>query len=234
MGTIEKTLRHSPSQEKILYMNSIAINDYLKNNSHRIASHTYSRTDGPLASRSDFKEVIPLLKGESPQVNVLSLDGSSTPSITTTVYSDELIGHIAGDEAFVQGLETAKGMPFEKKRFLFVTNGIIFPELVESAKDSEIPIDFIEARFDPIKVTRVDNPKIYLRNVISKMRRLGKEFEPSDLACECGTQYVKGKYVISYWEKDKELEYFVCPSCGIQAEDPGNGQMVASFVQGLT
>ncbi|MHA2233384.1 MAG: hypothetical protein ACXAB4_12950 [Candidatus Hodarchaeales archaeon] len=233
MGTIEKSLMQSPSEKKILYMYSMAINDYLKNNSHRIASHTHSRTDGPLASRSDFKEIIPLIKGDSPKVNVLSLDGSSTPSITTSVYNEELIGHIAADESFVQGLETAKGTEFEKKRFLFITNGIIFPELIESTADSEIPIDFIEVRFDPIKIHRVDNPKIYLRNVISKMRRLGKDFKPSSHSCECGTEYLEGKYIISFWEKEKEFNYYVCPSCGIQAEDPGNGQIISSFVQGL-
>ncbi|MFX0117082.1 MAG: hypothetical protein ACFFB3_21220 [Candidatus Hodarchaeota archaeon] len=234
MGTIEKSLMRSPSEEKILYMYSMAINDYLKNNSHRIATHTHSRTDGPLASREDFKEVIPLLKGDAPKANVLSLDGSSVPSITTTIYSEELIGHVTGDERFVQGLQTAKEMDFEKKRFIFITNGIIFPELIESTKDSEIPIDFVEARFNPIKIHKVDNPKIYLRNVISRMRRLKKDFEPSDHNCECGTKYLQGKYIISYWEKEKEFDYFICPSCGIQAEDPSNGQMISTFVQGLT
>jgi len=219
------------NKEKRLYFRCIV--DFLKNNNHRIASHTFSRTDGPLASRSDFKKIIPLLKADSPKVNILSLDGNSVPSVSRILYSEELTGHVADDQDFQKGVEAIKKMNFKKSRFLFVTNGIIFPELVKSSQNVGIPVDFIETRFEPLKVHKVDDHKIYLRNVISRMRRLEKQYSPSDHTCECGSQLLKGKYVVSYWEKDSSLEYFICPSCGIQMEDPGNLDIITNFVQGL-
>ncbi len=230
----EVIIPRTASEEKLLQLNSLAVLDYLKNNNHRVATHTLSRTDGPLASRSDFKEVVPLIKEENAKINVLSLDGDSTPSMATLIFSEELVGHVADDQDYSKGLATTVNITsFEEKRFFFITNGIVFPELVEMGDNAGCPVDFIETRFDPVKVHRIDNPKLYLRNIISKVRRLKKEFIESEHTCECGTQVLQGQYVVSYWGKEKEFRYYVCPSCGIQMEDPNTVQQISSFVQGL-
>lgn len=227
--------RSSPDRRRFLYLRVII--DFLKTNGHRIAHHVMSRTPTPLASRSDIKPLLPLINGEI--ADIFTLDPNSKMTFLKSVESDELIAHFPGDIVLNNSLLGIKGEDLDNVHYIFVTNGILSPKLLQIDYPSEFPliteISFLETRFDPEAIHKIGNPSIYMRKVVGQIRKMGTTFSeiPGD-TCECGGKYWLGSYKITYWGKSHNLEYEVCESCGIQRESTDNADAIMTFVQGLS
>ncbi|MHA1168290.1 MAG: hypothetical protein ACTSP4_12150 [Candidatus Hodarchaeales archaeon] len=222
--------------------------DYFKNNEHRIVSHSMIRTETPLASRSDLQPYLPLVKGDF--ADLLTLSNNKT--ITRCLEYEDLVAHFADDPNFVDSLITIRNSGLECD-FNFLTNGVIMPDLIGRVRDNvgqlarEIGcgdenefraifnnIDFYEVRFDAAKIHKMNDHKMYLRNIISRVRKLDYNYFPTQDTCECGGQIMKGHYRVSYWKKEQKLPYFICNSCGIQSEPKENSSAIMNFVAGLS
>jgi hypothetical protein len=227
--------RQQPQDRKrFLYLT--AINDYLKTNSHRIAHHALSRTSAPLASRGDIKPLLPLINGEI--ADIITLDMSSKKTFVKCMHFDDLVAHFEGDIALNDSLARIQEVDLDNIHFIFATNGILTPKLLEGDYTSQYPkvsqISFLEVRFDPDAIHKIGNPNIYLRKVVGQVREIGVNFnEIPGGNCECGGKMMLGTYKISYWGKSKSLEYSVCDNCGIQQESDENAGQVMTFMQGL-
>ncbi|UCE15049.1 MAG: hypothetical protein JSV04_07685 [Candidatus Heimdallarchaeota archaeon] len=225
----------SPERKRFLYLRVII--DYLKTNSHRIAHHSLSRTTTPLASRNDIQPLIPIVNGEI--VDILTLDPNSRKTFVKSVEFDELIAHFPGDIALNDSLTALQGNDVEDVHFIFVTTGILTPELLQIDYSSQYPhvseITFLETRFDPTSIHKIDNPSIYLRKVVGQIRQIETSLiETPDAECECGGKYWQGTYNISYWGKSHNLTYSVCSNCGIQRESADNASSIMTFLMGLS
>ena len=152
----------SSGRKRFLYLRVII--DYLKTNSHRIAHHVLSRTTTPLASRNDIKPLIPLINGEI--ADIFTLDPNSKKTFVKSVESEELVAHFPGDISLNDSLTHIHGDNIENIHFVFVTNGILTPELLQIDYTSQYPqlgqITFLETRFDPESIHKISNPSIYL------------------------------------------------------------------------
>ncbi len=227
--------RQQPQDRKrFLYLTAII--DYLKTNSHRIAHHALSRTSAPLASRGDIKPLLPLINGEI--ADIITLDISSKKTFVKCMHFDDLVAHFAGDIALNDSLAKIQEEGLDDIHFIFATNGILTPKLLEIDYINQYPkisqISFLEVRFDPDSIHKIDNPNIYLRKVVGQVREIGISFnEIPDGNCECGGKMMLGTYKISYWGKNKMLEYSICDNCGIQQESDENAGQVMTFMQGL-
>ena len=223
------------SRDRFLYLQVII--DYLKINSHRIAHHALSRTANPLSSREDFKSLIPYIDGHI--ADILTLDANSNKTFVKSVFFDELVAHFQGDYSLNESLAGLEGKGLENIHYIFVTNGVLIPTLVCEEFLSKFTflkeMTFLETRYDPKSIHAIGNPSIYLRKVVSQIKEILPSFE-EELTdkCSCGGNYWKGKYQINYWGKNLQVEYSVCPNCGIQKEGPENAGQVMNFVQKLS
>jgi len=211
--------------------------DYLKTNGHRIAHHALSRTTTPLASRDDIKQILSLVNGEN--ADILTLDPESRKTFIKVVEAEGLIAHFEGDNALNESITSLKSINMGNIHFIFVTNGILTPSLLEFDYLNENPfiteITFLETRFETSSIHKIGNPTIYIRKAISQVRSMGKNFnEDSTDKCECGGNFMQGHYQISYWEKSHKLKYSICNNCGIQKESAENAGSIMNFLQGLT
>jgi hypothetical protein len=80
---------------------------------------------------------------------------------------------------------------------------------------------------------KIGDQKLYLRNLISRVKKIENKFNPTQNPCECGGRVVEGTYVVSYWKKELKLPYFICETCGIQSEPKENPSAIMNFVTGL-
>ena len=221
-------------RKRFLYLTAVI--DYLKTNSHRIAHHALSRTSAPLASRGDIKPILPLINGEI--ADIITLDMNSKKTFVKCMHFDDLVAHFVGDFALNDSLARIQKEDLDDIHFIFATNGILTPKLLEIDYTGQYPnvsqISFLEVRFDPNTIHKIGNPNIYLRKVVGQVREIGIDFnEIPDGNCECGGKMMLGTYKISYWGKSKSLEYSICDNCGIQQESDENAGQVMVFMQGL-
>ncbi|MFX1282246.1 MAG: hypothetical protein ACFFB5_01265 [Promethearchaeota archaeon] len=227
----------SPSSDRKRFLYLRVIIDYLKTNSHRIAHHALSRTTTPLASRSDIKPLLPLINGEI--ADIFTLDPNSRKTFVKSVEFDELIAHFPGDVALNDSIAQIQGENIDKIHFIFVTNGILTPELLQIDYLSQYPqlheISFFETRFDPESIHKISNPSIYLRKVVGQVRQIETNFieTPGD-DCACGGKFWQGTYKINYWGKSHGAPYSVCANCGIQRESSDNASSIMNFLIGLS
>ncbi|MHA1226771.1 MAG: hypothetical protein ACTSPV_08535 [Candidatus Hodarchaeales archaeon] len=221
-------------RNRFLYLRVLI--DYFKINGHRIAHHAMSRTSTPLASRNDIKPLIPLIDGEI--ADIITLDPESRKTFIKSVQFDELVAHFPGDAALSTSLTSLENQNLDKIHFIFITNGVIMPTLLQEDYKSQYPfldkISFYESRFDPKSVHGIGNPSIYMRKAVSQIREMDTSFEETDENCSCGNSYWKGSYKIKYWDKSLSVKFSICPQCGIQMEDPESSAMIMNFVQGLS
>lgn len=225
------------ANQRSRFLHLRVIIDYLKTNGHRIAHHALSRTTTPLASRDDIKSILSLINGEN--ADILTLDPTSRKTFIKVVEAEGLIAHFEGDNALNESMTSLKSSNMDSIHFIFVTNGILTPSLLEFDYLNEFPfineVTFLETRFDPSSIHKIGNPTIYLRKAISQVRSMGKNFvENSADKCECGGNYMQGNYEIRYWEKSRKLEYSICNNCGIQKESAENAGSIMNFLQGLS
>lgn len=225
----------SSDRKRFLYLRVII--DYLKTNSHRIAHHALSRTTTPLASRNDIKPLLPLVNGEL--ADIFTLDPNSRKTFVKSVESDELVAHFPGDVALNDSLTRIQGGNLEDIHFIFVTNGILTPELLQIDYTTQYPhiteITFLETRFDPESIHKINNPSIYLRKLVGQVRQVETYLmESPDDDCECGGKFWQGTYNINYWGKSHSLTYSVCANCGIQRESTDNASSIMNFLIGLS
>lgn len=225
----------SPDRKRFLYLRVLI--DYLKTNSHRIAHHALSRTTTPLASRNDIKPLLPLINGKI--ADIFTLDAKSRKTFVKSVESDELIAHFPGDITLGDSLMAIHEEGLEGIHFIFATNGILTPEFLQIDYSSQFPwlteISFLETRFNPETVHKIDNPSIYLRKIVGQVRKVEPNLieTPTD-NCECGGKYWQGTYTIDYWGKSRSLTYSVCANCGIQRESADNASTIMTFLIGLS
>ncbi len=225
------------ANQRSRFLHLRVIIDYLKTNGHRIAHHALSRTTTPLASRNDIKPILSLINGETS--DILTLDPTSKKTFIKVVVGEGLIAHFEGDNALNESITSLKSINMDNLHFIFVTNGILTPSLIEFDYLSEYPfiteITFLETRFESSSIHKIGNPTIYLRKAIGQFRSIDKNFvEDSTDKCECGSNFMQGSYQIRYWEKSHKLKYSICNNCGIQKESAENAGSIMNFLQGLT
>jgi hypothetical protein len=225
----------SSSRKRFLYLRVII--DYLKTNGHRIAHHVLSRTPTPLASRDDIKPLLTLVDGEI--ADILTLDSQNRKTFIKSVEFEELIAHFSGDMALNESLKGIQNKNMDNIHYIFITNGIFSPSFLQEQYLNQYPflseINFFETRFEAESIHKIGNPSIYMRKVVGQIRKMNTIFTeiPEDV-CNCDGHYWKGTYAISYWEKTKTLEYYICGNCSIQKEQPDNADSIMTFVQGLS
>ena len=233
----------SMSDEKRSMVYTTAIIDFLKVNGFRIASHSLQRTETPLSARADIKPLIPMVK-EGDNLDILGLNGNSKIAFCKTYYNDELSAHFFDDSFFVNAIKSILASDLNEVHFCFITNGIIMPDLLMK-KDWEsllgvsldelskrIPtIEFYETRIGVDMLSKLSDQKVYLKNIITKMKRLHTDFKESDVEYE-GEKCLEGQYDIMYHGKLQTYPYWITPS-GIQLEAPDNGERIGDFVGGF-
>jgi hypothetical protein len=225
------------ANQRSRFLHLRVIIDYLKTNSHRIAHHALSRTTTPLASRDDIKPILSLINGEN--ADILTLDPKSRKTFIKVIEAEGLVAHFEGDNALNESMASLKNVNMDNIHFIFVTNGILTPSLLEFNYLNEFPfineVSFLETRFDSSSIHKIGNPTIYLRKAISQVRSIDKNFvEDSTDKCECGGNFMQGSYQIRYWEKNLKLKYSICNNCGIQKESAENAGSIMNFLQGLS
>ncbi len=222
-------------QKRFLYLRVII--DYLKTNSHRIAHHVLSRTATPLASRNDIKPLLPLVNGEI--ADIFTLDPKSKKTFVKSIEPEELVAHFPGDITLNDSLTGIQAKNLEDIHLIFVTNGILTPDLLQIDYSDQFPsvtqITFLETRFEPKSIHKINNPSIYLRKVVGQVRQIEPNLtETPDDDCECGGKVWQGTYKISYWGKSHNLVYSICGNCGIQRESADNASSIMNFLMGLS
>ncbi|MHA2362449.1 MAG: hypothetical protein ACXAC7_00730 [Candidatus Hodarchaeales archaeon] len=234
----------TPEKKREIYLRAVI--DFLKVNSFRIAAHSTQKDPSPLSSRSDLKPLLPLVidKEGGENLDILALDDKSRITFCRACLHEDLVAHYYSDELFIKSLKTALESG-ETIHFIFITNGIIMPDLVLKAEwdqliaplteiSERIPIiDFYETRIDPMALVKLNNHKIYQRKIISSMKRLHQEYFESDVDCGDGELAWEGKYDIHFHDKSVTLPYWIGPDSGAQFEGPENPNKIANFVSGF-
>lgn len=207
--------------------------EFLKNNEFRIAIHTYSKNETPLSTRSDLKPFCEGIKN-NPHLDILGLDRDSNIVLFRAVMNRNLVLHLDQDLEFMNGLNMAIELGLPKgSQYWFVSNGIISNHLVNQELPDHPKVEFVEARLTA-KMHNLTDPKIYLRKVVSSVRRIKPgTHEQTNLNCECGHKFMRGICVYSYWGKELSLDYYICGNCGIQAADQDNSEKIMNFVAGI-
>ena len=234
---------YSMSDEKKAMVYLTVINDYLKVNGFRIASHSMQRTETPLSARADIKPLLPMVK-EGDNLDILGLNGNSKITFCKSYYSDELSAHFFDDSFFINAVKSIISTELRDVHFCFITNGIIMPELLmkkdwesllgvsnEELNKRISTIEFYETRVSVDVLSKLSDQKVYLKNIISKMKRLHTNFSESDIDYE-GEKCLEGKYDIMYHGKVQTYPYWITPS-GVQLEAPDNGERIGEFVSGF-
>ena len=75
------------SDERKALVTLTVINDYLKVNGFRIASHSLQRTETPLSARADIKPLLPMIK-EGDTLDILGIDNDSKITFCKSYYND--------------------------------------------------------------------------------------------------------------------------------------------------
>lgn len=244
--------RQTENRERFLFLTSII--DYLKTNEYRIATHSSSRTDGPLASRSDLSKYVSLVRNGN--IDILAMDTNKNITLITCIMNEEFSAHYLIDPNYIDSMKAIINTGGNNLHYIIITNGVIMPDMVMSnpfgsgetkndlfkdlgvdeSKFTEIfgKIEFIETRFDAKKVHNYTDHKMYLRKVIGKTRTLIPAFSDTETKCEgCEDRYFEGNYTINYLGKMCKCKYWICPSCGIQAESNDTNDRISNFMQGL-
>ncbi len=227
--------RTQEEQSRFLFIRVII--DYLKTNGHRIAHHSLSRTENPLASRNDIKSLLSIVDGDSS--DILTLDAQSKRTFIKLVIADQLIAHFPGDIAFTESISNINSSGIDDVHYIFITNGIFTPSFLQADYKAEYPgiakISFLETRFDSSSIHKIDNPTIYLRKAIGQVRDIETTFsEVSGDSCDCGGKFMRGTYNITYWDKKQNLKYSICDNCGVQKESSDNASITMNFLMGLS
>ncbi len=226
------------------------VEDWLKRNGYRIATDTFTRTPTPLGSRSDFRSLESIVKGETP-IDAIGLDPRRKIFLSRIVFNDEILAHQVGDLEVINALEAILKSPVQDTHFLFFTNGVITPELASITKNQEpllqyfqglelgalqakiSKISFFEIRFDPQKLKKMAD-KIYIRKIVRGMRYLLGDYEETSFKCtNCGGTYLKGMFRLSYDDRAREFPYYVCNQCFIESDDQNLVEDLDSFVAPL-
>ena len=236
--------------EKIRFFFITAVIDYLKTAGYRIAAHTLTKTPAPLASRQDIAPLASLVREDS-TLDIVGLNPSNSIFIARTMNFEEIVAHPYNDQNFFQSIYTIlSSLPSNSKKieFIFLTTGIILPDLIlkaewESLSGKSIQeimnvienIEFVESRIDPAKIAKFDDQKLYLRNIISRTKWLGHEYkEYQGFSCDiCGREVWEGTYSLKYWENKLTVPYLLCPNDGAQFEFPNTSEKVSIFVAGF-
>lgn len=213
--------------------------DYLKVNGHRIASHSAQKTPTPLSSRADFEPLLPLVKNA--ELDILGLDNDSKITFGKVYYNDDLVAHYSGDEFVINSLKAVLKTNLTDVHYIFLTNGILMPELLmkndwenqlgvstEELNQKISKIEFIETRINIEMLSKLSDQKVYLRNIISKMKVINHDFKPSDVEYE-GGKCQEGSYSIQFHGKMKTFPYWIS-SNGVQLEAPDSGEKIGEFV----
>ncbi len=213
--------------------------DYLKVNGHRIASHSAQKTPTPLSSRADIEPLLPLIKNA--ELDILGLDNDSKITFCKVYYNDDLVAHFNGDEFVINSLKALLKTNLTDIHYIFLTNGILMPELLmkndwekqlgvsrEELNQKISKIEFIETRINIEMLSKLSDQKVYLRNIISKMKVINQDFKPSDIEYE-GEKCQEGSYSIQYHGKMKTFPYWISPN-GVQLEAPDSGEKIGEFV----
>ena len=232
-------LRELTDERKKLLRNTVLI-DYLKVNGFRIASHNLQKTPTPLSSRSDIQPLLPLVT-EGQYLDILGLDNNSKISFCKTFFSEELLAHYSTDDFFINGLKSILKTDLKDVHYIFITNGIIMPELLmkhdwkdvlgisnEEFNEKISNIEFIETRINIEMLSKLSDQKVYLKNIISKMKIMNREFKESEVEYE-GEKCLEGSYAIKFHNIGRNFPYWITPS-GIQLEAPDNGEKIGEFV----
>jgi hypothetical protein len=227
--------RTQEEQSRFLFIRVII--DFLKTNGHRIAHHSLSRTENPLASRNDIKPLLSVVDGDTS--DILTLDAQSKKTFIKMVVADELMAHFPGDISFAESISKINSLKLNDVHFIFISNGILTPSFLQTEYQAEYPniakITFLETRFDSKSIHKIDNPTIYLRKAVGQVREIKTAFsEVTGDLCDCGGNFMKGTYTITYWEKKQELPYSICDNCGIQKESSDNASITMNFLMGLS
>ena len=89
-------------------------------------------------------------------------------------------------------------------------------------------IEFIETRVNIEMLSKLSDQKVYLRNIISKMKVIDSNFKISDVEYE-GEKCQEGSYSIQFHGKRKTFPYWIT-SNGIQLEAPDSGEKIGEYV----
>jgi len=232
--------------EKLKHLYLTAIIDFLKVNLFRIATHSLQRTPSPLSYREDIKPFLPLVIDAEGGLNmdILALDNESRLTFCRAIYHDEIIPHWYNDVLFIKSIKTVLESNLTNVHFIFITNGVIMPDLVLKAEwdkliapmaeiSSKIPvIEFYEARINPVSLIKLSNHKLYQKKIISNMKRLHQEYFESDIEFE-GEKTWEGRFDIQYHGKILTLPYWISPDSGVQLNSPDTTQRISEFVEGF-
>ena len=227
----------TPERRNFLYLTILI--DYLKVNGYRIASHSAQKTPTPLSSRQDIEPLLPLVKNA--ELDILGLDNESKITFCKTYYNDDLAAHFNGDEFVINSLKTLLKLDLNNIHYIFLTNGILMPDLLMK-KDWEnylgvsldelnkkiTKIEFIETRINIDMLSKLSDQKVYLKNIISKMKFINQEFKISDVEYE-GEKCQEGSYSVQFHGKSRVFPYWIT-SAGIQLEAPDTGEKIGEFV----
>jgi hypothetical protein len=231
------------SDEKRAMVYLTVINQFLKVNGFRIASHSLQKTETPLSARTDLKPLLPLVQ-EGDDLDILGLDGDSKITLCKVYYNEQLSAHYKGDEFFINAIKRILSTNLEDVHFCFITNGIVMPELIQKTNwetnlgisleelNRRIPvIEFYETRVNVDMLAKLSDQKVYTRNIISKTKRLHDSYTESDVEYE-NEPCLEGKYDIMYQGKIQTFPYWISAS-GVQLEAPDNGERIGEFVSGF-
>ncbi len=226
------------------------VEDWLKRNSYRIATDSFTRTSTPLGSRADFKSLDKFVKGETP-IDIVGLDPNRRIFFARVYYSDEILAHQIGDLEVINAIEAILTTEIQDAHFLFFTNGVITPNLAKLSTNPEgileyfkgleldvlstkiSKLSFLEMRYDPHKLKKMAD-KIYIRKIIRGMRILKGDYEGTEFKCSnCGGTYLKGSFTLSYDGRAKNFPYYVCKECYIESDDQNLVEEMDSFVAPL-
>ena len=227
----------TPERRNFLYLTILI--DYLNVNGYRIASHSAQKTPTPLSSRQDIEPLLPLVKNA--ELDILGLDNESKITFCKTYYNDDLAAHFNGDEFVINSLKTLLKLDLNNIHYIFLTNGILMPDLLMK-KDWEnylgvsldelnkkiTKIEFIETRINIDMLSKLSDQKVYLKNIISKMKFINQEFKISDVEYE-GEKCQEGSYSVQFHGKSRVFPYWIT-SAGIQLEAPDTGEKIGEFV----
>jgi hypothetical protein len=240
------------STQKLRFIFLTAVIDYLKANNYRIAAHSLTKTPSPLASRADITPFVEKIKGDQ-NIDIIGLSPANSIFLAKVIDIplDQLIAHPYNDENFINAAKTALNIiPTNSKsvEFIFITSGIILPDLILKAEWEQLlgntskhieekinKFDFLEMRIDAFKLAKMDDQKIYLRNIISRSKWIGSSYkEYHEFNCDvCNRNVWEGSYSLRFWENSLTVPYWICPHDGAQFEAPDTADQASKFIAGF-
>ncbi len=238
--------------KKLRFIFLTAVMDYLKVNNYRIAAHTLSKTPAPLASRADIAPLVDVVK-ENENIDIVGLAPSNEIFLARAIDIplDELTAHSYNDPSFLEAIKSTINAIADGTKgieFIFITTGLIKPELMQKTNLGEligksneeinkkiVNFVFLEMRIDPKLLAKFDDQKTYLRNIITRSKWLSQEYsEFPDFTCDiCSSPVMEGKYTFKFWENELTVPYWICPNDGAQFEAPSTSEQASRFITGF-